>query len=243
MIKGLYTSASGMVPRARKQELIAHNLSNAKTTGYKKDTMFTRELSKAERKIAPSKSDWQTPLANETYVDFSNGIFDRTGNPLDLAIDGNGFFTLQAEDGSTFLTRAGTFEVDAEGRLAFPGGLLLASEGGGIEVGNGQVTVAQTGDVEVNGLAVGRIVPVTVENMDELIKVGGSLFKVPEGVETTPVVEPNVRQGYLEAANIDIVREMVDMIISYRTYEANSKALQQQDTSLNHLMGKVAGNG
>jgi flagellar basal-body rod protein FlgG len=242
MIKGLYTSASGMVPRVRKQELIAHNISNAKTTGYKKDTMFTRELNKAERKTAVRKSDWQTPLVNEPYVDFSHGSFDRTGNPLDLAIDGDGFFTLQAEDGRTFLTRAGTFEVDEEGRMVFPGGLRLTSEGGTIEIGNGRVTIAQTGDVEVNGLSAGRVVPVTVANMDDLIKVGGSLFQVPEGVELTPVAQPTIRQGYLEAANIDIVREMVEMIISYRTYEANSRALHSQDESLGHLLNRVGGN-
>ena len=243
MIKGIYTSASGMVPRIRKQEMIANNISNAKTTGYKKDTMFTRELTKAERKTAIRKSDWETPLANETYVDFTEGIFDRTGNPLDLALDGEGFFTLRNEEGNTFLTRAGTFEVDAQGRMSFPGGLLLTSEGGAIQVGNGQVTVDQSGSVQVDGLTAGRIVPVTVSNMDELVKIGGSLFSVPEGVELTSVAQPNIRQGYLEAANIDIVREMVDMIISYRTYEANSKALQSQDDSLGQLMDRVGGRG
>jgi len=241
MIKGIYTSASGMIPRLKKQEAIANNISNSSTSGFKKDNVFVRELSRAERKLIPKKSDWQTPIAEEEYVDYRPGVFDRTDNPLDLAIEGDGFFTLQAEDGSTLLTRSGTFMVNSDGYISYPGGYLLTSEGGPIQVGNGKVSIGKTGEVEVDGLTVGRITPMTVENVDDLQKVGRSLFAVPEGVELIPSVQPTLQQGYLETSNVDIISEMVDMIISYRAYEANAKAIQSQDNSLDHLFNKVGG--
>jgi flagellar basal-body rod protein FlgG len=239
MIKGIYTSASAMIPGQRKQEIIANNLSNVRTTGYKKDASFVRELQRAERKTAPARTEWQTPLTDETYVDFAPGIFDKTDNPLDLAVEGDGFFTLRDQDGATYLTRAGAFEVDSDGMMVFPGGLLLLSEGAAIEVGNGEVSVGLTGEVEVDGLRAGRIVPMTVDNLNDLVKVGRSLFQVPEGVELRAANAPVIRQGYLETANVDIVREMVDMMIAFRIFEANSKAIQSQDGSLDHLFNRV----
>ncbi|MFQ6008345.1 MAG: flagellar hook-basal body protein [Candidatus Zixiibacteriota bacterium] len=243
MIKGLYTSASGMLPRIKKQELTANNIANFSTPGYKRDTLFTRELSRAEKQLALRRSDWEKPMVNEVYTDYTSGIFDKTGNPLDFAIDGDGFFTLELADGTRALTRAGSFTVNKDGLLAFPGGPLLIGEGGPIEVGNGKVTVAQSGEVDVDGFVIGRIVPMTVADLDQVQKIGSSLFVVPEGVELIPVDKATIRQGYLEASNVDIVREMIDMIISFRNYEANARALQAQDQTLQHLFNRVGGNG
>lgn len=239
MIKGMYTSASGMLPRIKKQELTAHNIANVSTPGYKRDMLFTKELTRAEQRLVRTQSDWQKPMVNEVYTDYTSGIFDKTGNPLDLAIDGDGFFTLELADGTRVLTRAGSFTVNNEGFLAFPGGPLVIGEGGPIEVGNGKVTVSQSGEVDVDGSVVGRLVPMTVDDIDRLTKIGSSLFAVPEGVELIPVTTATIRQGYLEAANVDIVGEMIDMIVSFRTYEANAQALQTQDRSLEHLFNRV----
>ncbi len=241
MIKGLYTSASGMIPHIKRQEASANNIANAGTPGFKKDIVFTRELSRAEARMQPKKSDWVQPMINDVFTDYAPGIFERTGNPLDLAIEGDGFFTLESEDGATLLTRAGSFTVDADGFLAFPGGLLAIGEGGPIEVGNGKVSVSVTGEVEVDGMAVARVVPRTVADLDQLEKVGSSMFAVPDGVELIDVEKTYIRQGFLEASNVDIVREMIDMIASYRAYEANARGVQAQDQSLNHLFGRVAG--
>lgn len=239
MIKGMYTSASGMLPRIKKQEITAHNISNVSTPGYKRDTLFTKELSRAERKLAPRKSDWEKPMVNKVYTDYAPGIFDKTGNPLDLAIDGDGFFSLELADGTRVLTRAGSFTVNKDGLLAFSGGPLLLGEGGPIEVGNGKVTVSQSGEVDVEGFVVSRIVPMNVADLDQLVRIGNSLLAVPEGVELIPITKATIRQGYLEASNVDIVREMIDMIISFRNYEANARALQTQDQSLEHLFRGV----
>jgi len=242
MIKGIYRSAAGMLPRVKKQEAIANNIANAGTTGFKKDIAFNRELSRADARLKPQKVDWQQTLENKVHVDFAPGAFDKTDNPLDLAIDGDGFFTLQADDGSTVLTRSGSFVVDSEGFLAFPGGFRLVGAGGPLRVGSGNIMVGGTGDVEVDGVSAGTIRPQSVADFDDLQRIGGSLFAVPEGVELIPPISASIRQGYLETSNVEVVHEMVDMIVAYRSYETNAKALQMQDESLSHLFAKVAGN-
>jgi flagellar basal-body rod protein FlgG len=239
MIKGLFTSASGMLPLLKKQELSAHNVANVSTPGYKRDRMFTRELSRAEQKLQPKEVDWQKPIVNEEFTDYTSGAFSQTGNPLDLAIDGEGFFTLQLADGSRALTRAGSFMVDKDGMLSFPGGALVLGDGGPIEIGNGKVTVSQSGEIDVNGFTVNRIQPVTVADLDTLQRIGGGGFLVPDGVELTTVQTATIRQGFVETANVDIVREMIDMIVSFREYEANARAVQTQDESLQHLFNRV----
>lgn len=243
MIKGMYTSASGMIPRVQKQELVANNLANVNTTGFKKDRMFTKELSRAEKKLMPKKADWEQPMVDQVYVDYQGGAFDKTDNPLDIAIEGDGFFQLQSPEGNTVLTRSGTFAVNPEGYIEYPGGFLLRGEGGPIQVGDGKVNIAPGGEVEVNGNRVDRIVTVTTDDLDKLHRLGGSLFGVPDGQELRPSVSAQLRQGYVEQANVDVVHEMVDMIVAYRTYEANARALQSQDQSLDHLFQKVAGTG
>ncbi|HWR81832.1 MAG TPA: flagellar hook-basal body protein [Candidatus Deferrimicrobium sp.] len=243
MIKGMYTSASGMLPRVKKIELTAHNVANAGTVGYKRQVLFSRELARAERKVLNTQADWEKPTATETFTDFAAGTFDMTGNPLDLAIDGDGFFSLELPDGSTVLTRAGMFTVNDGGFLAFPGGALVLGEGGPIEVGNGKVTVSQNGEVEVNGTVVGRITPVTVENPDSLIQIGNSLYALPQGAQLRPVTGATIRQGYLETANVDVIGEMIEMMVSFRAYEANARALQTQDRSLENLFTRVGGEG
>ena len=241
MIKGLYKSASAMIPRIKKQEIAANNLANASTPGYKKDRLFTKELSKAEKKIAPKRSDWEQPMIDQVYTSFAPGVFDNTGNPLNLAIDGDGFFTIELIDGTRALTRNGAFSVSQEGFLEVPGGAFVVGESGPIEVGSGQVEISATGIVSSDGSKVGTITPVTVNDFQQLNKVGGSLYLVPDDVELIPATNTTVRQGYLESSNVDIVKEMIEMIISFRNFEADSKSIQVQDNSLEQLFNRVGG--
>jgi flagellar basal-body rod protein FlgG len=243
MIKGIYRSASGMLPHMDKQDAIANNIANVGTTGFKKNAIFIRELARAEDKVKAKKSDWEKTVSSFIRVDQAPGVFDKTTNPLDMAIEGDGFFTLQSTDGATVLTRSGSFVVDSEGFLAFEGGFRVVGEGGPIQVGAGSLSVAQSGEVQVDGVAVGRIVPRTVPDATKLQRLGGSLFAVPQGQQLMTSPYATVHQGYLETSNVDIVGEMVDMIVSYRNYEANARALSTQDSSLDSLMKNVANRG
>ena len=111
-----------MLPQVKKQEITANNVANAGATGFKKDRLFTKELTEAEKNGIDIRADWIKPMVSNVFVDHSPGVFDRTGNPLNLAIDGDGFFTLQLPGGVKALTRAGAFEVNSDGVIAFPGG-------------------------------------------------------------------------------------------------------------------------
>ncbi len=241
MIKGLYKSASAMIPRIKKQEASANNIANASTPGFKKERIFTKELSKAELKIAQTRNPWEQPMVDKSYTSFTPGVFDNTGNPLHMAIDGDGFFTIELPDGTRALTRNGAFSVNNQGLLEIPGGALVMGEGGPIEVGSGVVDVSATGIVSSDGLTVGQISPVTVNDLQSLEKIGSSMFIVPEGEELIAVPKTTIQQGYLEASNVDIVREMIEMIISFRNFEADSKSISVQDQSLDHLFNRVAG--
>jgi len=119
----------------------------------------------------------------------------------------------------------------------------VVGEGGPIQVGAGSLSVAQTGEVQVDGVTAGRIVPRTVPDATKLLRLGGSLFAVPQGQPLSASQYATIHQGYLETSNVDIVGEMVDMIVSYRNYEANARALQTQDSSLDNLMKNVANRG
>ncbi|RME28232.1 MAG: flagellar hook basal-body protein, partial [Candidatus Zixiibacteriota bacterium] len=203
-----------MIPQIRRQDLLANNIANASTTGFKKDMLFTRELSRVEARHRRTKEDWQTDLDTKIAVDFTPGVFDHTENPLDMAIDGDGFFVLQSPDGETLLTRSGAFEVDANGFLSAPGGFTVRGQGGPIQIGSGQVSVSRNGEVQVNGETVDRIVPMTVADLTQLERRGGATFAVPNGTELIATPNSEVLQGYVERGNVDMVTEMVDMIVT-----------------------------
>ena len=239
MIKGLYRSGSAMVPLIKQQETIANNLANVSTPGFKKDMLFTRELTKAQAKHAPRQTDWQTPMIDQVYTQHSQGTLDKTGNPLDLALEGEGFMMVETPEGENLLTRAGSLAVDPQGFLSTADGNRLLGEGGTINVGNGNVSVSEAGQVEVDNDVVGTIRVVEVEDRNQLRKIGRSSFMIPDGIEPVAAVNFAVRQGYLETSNVDIIKEMVEMIISYRNYEADAKSVQTQDQSLEKLIINV----
>ena len=239
MIKGLYRSASAMLPRIKEQEVIANNLSNASAPGFKKDMVFTKELSKAQQRALPRQSDWQTPMIDQVYTTFEQGGLDQTGNPLDLALEGEGFFIFEAEDGKNLLSRAGNLNVSPDGYLVNSAGNRLLGDGGPINVGGGQVAVSETGQVQVDNTAVAGIRIVDVPDPSSLVKVGMTEFMIPEGVEPQAAVKFAIRQGYLESSNVDAIKEMVDMIVSFRNYEADAKSVQAQDDSLEKLINNV----
>ncbi|UCD17476.1 MAG: flagellar basal-body rod protein FlgF [Candidatus Zixiibacteriota bacterium] len=239
MIKGLYRSASAMIPRIKQQETIANNLANAAAPGFKRDKVFSKELSRVQAKQAMSRSDWQTPMIDQVYADHSQGTLDRTDNPLDMALEGSGFFVLEGEDGELFLTRAGNFMVSPDGFLVSPGGHRVLSEGGPIAITSGEISVSEAGQVAVDGTEVGRIRVADITEPAELTKSGDSEFRVPEGIELRAAVDYVIRNGYLEASNVNTIREMVDMISSFRSYESDAQALKAQDDSLEKLINNV----
>ncbi len=240
MIKGIYRAASGMIPRIRQQEVTANNIANASTPGYKKDGIFLKELDAATRELIPRKSDWETPMIDQVYTDFSQGSFEATSSALDVAIEGNGFFVLQnPEGGDQLYTRNGHFSISNEGFLVSDQGYRVLGDGGPIDVGGGTVTISESGETAVDESVVGRLQVVDFPDRAILSKIGDASFAAPAGTEAAPSAGYSLRQGYLERANINVVKEMVGMIMTLRNFETGSRAIQMQDDSLNALFNDV----
>jgi len=244
MIKGIYRAASGMLPQIRKQEVIANNLANASTPGFKRENIFLQELSEAKDCTMSRQEKWEIPMYDDIYTDFSQSVLERTDNPMNLALDGKGFMVVQSADGQSLYTRAGNFTISTEGIVVTSDGYQLQTDSGPIQIESGDtLTVGIDGTVSVNSEERGILQLVSFENPQRLEKFDGSVYRAPE--DEAPV-EPEslwVRQGYIETANVDVIREMVDMIQSFREYESNQKAIQIEDESLEKTVNEVGAKG
>jgi flagellar basal-body rod protein FlgF len=232
MIKGIYTSASGMLPRILKQEIFANNMANVNTTGFKKDDVFMQVLSQASEESKLSGEPWETPMVDGTYVDFEQGATERTDNPDDLAIEGDGFFAIETPNGTRY-TRAGDFTVSPQGLLTDKLGNPVLSDSGPIPVIGNDLTVGTDGNISVDGVGVGKLKIVDFDKPYNLVKAENGYFaRKDETVAEKPVKTISIRQGYLEKSNVNAVEVMVDMLSSFRSYEAGQKAIQSQDETL-----------
>jgi flagellar basal-body rod protein FlgG len=240
MIKGIYTAASGMAPRILKQEAIANNLANVNTPGYKRESVFLQQLTAAQARARKTEFEWQIPMVDQIYTDYSRGSLEHTGNPLNVAIDGDGFFVVQTPEGEAY-TRSGSFHVDSEGRLVTADNLPVLCDAGEIVVSdeNRDVKIAIDGNITIGDQELGRLRVADFEKPYKLEKIAGGLFKETEESVPLDIEFTYVRQGYLEKANVDVIREMVDMIDSYRNYESDQRAIQLIDETLARTVNEV----
>ena len=254
MIRSLWSSATGMKAQALNLDVIANNLANVSTAGFKKSRAEFQDL--LYETIRPpgtsSSQDTQVPtgiqLGHGTRPStvmkiFTQGDLEHTKNELDLAIEGDGFFQIAMPNGETGFTRDGGFKLDSEGRIVNADGFALEPEisiptdAVSISVGmDGTVSVLQAGETtptEVGSIELARFV-----NPAGLISLGKNLYIPSEasGDEMTGTAGENglgtISQGFLEMSNVTVVEEMVDMITAQRAYEANSKSIQTADEML-----------
>lgn len=218
---------------ARQQERIANNLANAGTVGYRRERSFTEVLN--ERLDAEN-----SPISDRATVQFADsaqGAFESTGNPLDVAISGEGFFVLSDPDSGTMrYTRAGQFTQDADGTLRNPAGYMVEGEGGPIQIpqDGGKIHISLDGEIKAGDQVVGKLRVVTFENPLQLQRLDGAAFSA-NGMEPDDVPDPKVRQGFLEQSNVDPMKEMTDMITHYRLFESQQKSIQTQDHVLSEI--------
>lgn len=256
MIRGLYTTSAGMQAEQIRHDVIANNLANMNTSGFKRDLTIleAREKMPIRRTNDPVSGDPLAPtrrvpigdlgmgvLVNTISKRFDAGMMQETSNPLDVAIEGDGFFTLLDEKGEKLYTRAGDFARNGDGYLIDKRGRLVQGQGGPIRVDSaGNFVIAQDGTIFVNNTPIDRLAVVRFENPDaELEKVGDTAFKSRGATEPLPATAV-IHQGMLEGANVNSVQEMVEMIAALRHYEANQKALQAQDETLGKAVNDVA---
>lgn len=249
MIKDLYTAALGMINQKTRLEVVSSNIANANTTGFKRESVFERNLIDARANLynVPGDPEQDDPPIG-SYVDFSAGSYKKTENPLDIAIEGNGFFNLQDEAGNTFLTRAGHFKISTEGMITAMDGKMLLSESGPVSV-QGEILseplitgekvennlrITEQGEIFLNDYFVGSLQITEVNNPESLRKISGQNFLTSEMTELNNLSSDQVKikQGWLEGSNVNIINEMVSMIELQRNFEAGSKVIQTSDATL-----------
>jgi flagellar basal-body rod protein FlgG len=255
MIRSLYVAATGMEAQKTNMDVISNNLANVNTVGFKRSRADFQELlyqslvapgaTMADGSVVPSGIQMGLgvkPVA--VQKNFLQGDFTQTGNSLDLVIAGEGFFQITRPDGTLAYTRSGAFKLDSSGRIVNSDGYLLEpaltipASTQTITVGaDGTVSVMVAGSITPTNL--GQIQLARFMNPGGLQAVGNSLY-VQTASSGDPVVgNPggsqglgNIQQGYIEMSNVNIVEEMVNMIVSQRAYEINSKAVQASDEML-----------
>jgi len=255
---GLYLSASGVLTNMHRQDVIANNLANANTVGFKRDlAAFSQRL--AETHEDPVEFDLSKDLLDKlgggvlvapSATDFRDGGLTETRNDLDLAITGRGFFTVRTnEQGeqTTRLTRDGRFTLNQDGELITTIGRhnVLDIEGQAIRVDRTQpVTIDETGIIRQNNLQVAQIGLADVANQDRIRHLGHGLYGAPdEAISLFPRPNGRINQGWLEQANVDPVQEMVRMIESTRAINNNVTLIRYHDEVMNravNTLGRVA---
>lgn len=254
MIRSLYTAATGMVAQQLNLDVIANNLANVNTTGFKKsradfqDLMYQiiEEPGTSANQSGTSPTGIQVGLgARPAAVSkiHSQGDFQSTGNPLDVAIEGDGFFQVTLPSGETGYTRSGALKLDDTGALVTSDGYPLSpsitvpSDTIGVTIGeNGIVTVKQPGTTTQT--QVGQLQIARFANPAGLRSRGRNLYEQTDASGAPTLGNPGetglgtLAQGYLEGSNVSVVEEIVQMVTGQRAYEANSKVIQTADSIL-----------
>ncbi len=254
--RALRTAASGMYAQELNIEVIANNIANINTTGYKKNQAEFQDLMYQQVNVSPVNSaasnvngvasdtlqigNGVQPTSTEKI--FSQGDITSTNNQLDCAIQGDGFFQVRRSDGTYAYTRDGSFQVNSQGEIVTSSGYVL-DPGLTLDSNALSVSIAKDGTVTVNEVGggtnvIGNIQLARFLNPGGLKSIGDNLYEQSEASGTPIIGTPGqdgfgtVNQGYLEASNVDIVQEMIAMISAQRAYEINSKTVQTVDNMM-----------
>ncbi len=249
MLRSLYTAGTAMIAQSRRMDVIANNLTNVETRGYRADTLVNQSFRDMliSRMNDPNIRDYSTVGPHNTgihidrvYTDFTQGGLESTGLSTDFALADDGFFVIETANGPRY-TRAGEFSVDGAGYLVTPLGNYVQGTGGRLQVGSTDFAVSPAGLVtNAAGNVVGQLRTVTFPDNGTLRKDKDNLFYNLDGA-AGPVDTPvEIRQGMLENANVDSTREVVSMIEVQRSYEINQRILRMIDDSLGRTVNDIA---
>jgi flagellar basal-body rod protein FlgF len=240
MIQGIYTASQGMTPLIDKQDIIAHNLANANTTGFKQSGLFVQAYQKY------LSNDLRQPFASseikvdEVYIDYSQGNLIHTGSDFDCSIQGSGFFTVMTEDGIRY-TRNGNFSLSPEQLLVTSDGARVMGKDGFIRLEDRHpVVILEDGTVVQENNVRGTLKIADFEKPYRIRREGNGHF-IPL-LPGNPVIDSPgfvIKQGYLEGSNTQVIKNMVQMIEAFRHYESSQKALQAQDETLDRAVNQV----
>ena len=255
MVKGLYTAYTGMINEQNRMDIMTNNLANASTVGYKKEgstsqsfddvlTVKIKDQSVGMRNVQRLGVKNPGVKIGENYTDYSQGSFRITGNTYDLALSGEGFFAIEftnkAGETDTKYTRAGQFTLNKDGYLVTEeGDYVLDTQNRRIRLNTLiDSSITDDGTIYQNGQAVAKIQVTDFEDYDYLEKYGETYYQPIQGAKTI-AAKAQVKSGYLEMANVQIVSEMVNLISITRAYESNQKVVQTIDDTLDVAVNQI----
>jgi flagellar basal-body rod protein FlgG len=256
MRESMYSALFGALSNEVRLDTISNNLANVNTTGFKKDAYafqdtfqrFATDYLTDDRQNLRAESVWPRPYVQARtrlsgqYSDQSQGPMQATGNALDLALAGPGYFKVRTPKGD-MMTRSGSFRKAADGTIVTEQGYEVLGGGGPLVIPDtaSKVTVDMNGRVSADGADVGVLDLVDVSDPKSLEKQGRNLFKIRQGSRATeiPAEGVSVQQGYLEKSNVEIVSEMVNMMEAQRAFEINQKIMTTTDGMESLVINKV----
>ena len=236
MDSGYYAACSGLKTQSAALELVANNIANVSTAGYRGQIPSFESL--VAQTSGPEMNGWER-LSNEHSVlngarlDLGEGNLEVTGNPLNFAVEGPGFFAVQTKAG-TFYTRNGDLHMSAKGQLVTSADDPVLGDIGPIAVPGGEVSVSSDGTISVNGAVAGKLRIVEFPPNADLKAIGESYYSAPAN-SATPATASSVRQGMLESSNVSPVRAMVTLITAQRQAEMMERALGQFYSDFNRI--------
>lgn len=234
MHKGIYIALSGAVLKQGQLDLLSNNIANANTVGFKKSRSSFKEHLLSRLSGTPESDDGRA-MSDLSAVrnDFSEGNHFKTGNPLDVALDGNGFFSLE---GGRY-TRKGDFRVSGDGYLIAQGGRKVLGAKGPIKLPPGKADITTSGDVRVDGKPVDTLKIVSFGNTDSLVQLEDSQFTTDMKPAKSNAV---AMSGNLEASNVYVVKEMVQLLATMREFESYQKVIQAFDDAASRVNNEMA---
>ncbi|MDY6849707.1 MAG: flagellar basal-body rod protein FlgF [Thermodesulfobacteriota bacterium] len=233
MNSGIYSALSGARSRMQLLEVVSNNLANVNTVGFKKDRLNFESLISDARQQSLARGVNHSRVGLR-YTDHGTGTFQTTGNNLDLAINGPGFFKVQTPEGEAY-TRQGSFRLNAEGTLVTAAGYPVVGANGPVNLPDADVVIDESGRILDGEAIVGEIAVFDVLDPQQLEKRGDGLFAAAEPAGETRVANPGLAQGQLESSNVNPLEEMAVMIDAQRNFEALTRAIKSYKE-----MGKAA---
>ena len=243
MDQGIYTAAAGAIAMEDRLNIISNNIANLNTTGFKKDQMSFEQYMKQLDTSSLYPGQYRTVpidvVAVSSSIDLSAGAPVKTGNVLDIAVMGEGFFVVNTDKGTRY-TRAGSFQLSTENTIITPQGYRVQGNGGDITIDpeKSNIVIDSTGMItqdqdELSTLQIVKIPPEALERQ------GNNLFSVKEGFMPQPVESVSLVQGSIEKANVEPILEMVEMIAASRAYESFQKVIRAANDAYSYSMHNV----
>lgn len=248
MLRGMYTSVSAMINLQSSQTVITNNIANVNTTGYKSETLVSKTfddvlISNNDRYVNGKGTKQELGVLNfgvkidEVKTNYLQGTLVQTSNETDFALNGNGFFTVRDNQGNTYYTRDGVFNINSNGYLVNGSGYeVLNTNNQPIYIGNNKITVDSNNNLILDSGELHKFNIVDFDDYDSLNKIGQNLYSAQGAIATNNY---ELKIGYKETSNVDIIDATSALMSNLRAFEANQKVIQVMDSTLSKIASEI----